>query len=282
MATIEGRHIFYNDSAFDGDDPAINVADNDAIATDKAALQSGVTAAFTNYTSYDKGINGIMIDIADVAGTLTADDFEFRIGNTATPFGTGWTAAPAHSGFDVRAGGGDSGSDRVTFTWTANDINNQWLQVTVLANSNTGLAERDIHYWGNQIGETGNIVGDTTVDAADSQLILDNPSGFDPAGITNQYDINRDDQVDASDRVIALANYTGATSLLLFNPPLPPVGCTAAGDVYVNGATGDVYINGVTSGSVYINGITEGSIYVNGSTAGAIYTPGVTTQQVGC
>ena len=57
---------------------AASAADDQAIATDKTALLPGETATFANYTSYSLGINGIMVDVADLAGeptTETVGDF---------------------------------------------------------------------------------------------------------------------------------------------------------------------------------------------------------------
>ncbi len=59
-----GRHVFYNNSAFGGNDPATGPDDDAAVALDKQALLPGQTATFDNYTSYVLGINGIMIDLA--------------------------------------------------------------------------------------------------------------------------------------------------------------------------------------------------------------------------
>ena len=75
-STVVGRHVFYNDSAFDGDDPAI--------ATDKSALLAGVPATFENYTNFDGGTNGIIVDIDRLgrSGVITGTDFEFRVGNS--------------------------------------------------------------------------------------------------------------------------------------------------------------------------------------------------------
>jgi len=61
-AEVVGRHIFYNQSAFDGNNAQANAADDNAIATDKQALLPGESATFANYTSYSRGINGIMDD----------------------------------------------------------------------------------------------------------------------------------------------------------------------------------------------------------------------------
>ena len=231
-ATISGRHLFYNNSRFDDPaglmgDPSVNANDDGAIATDKVALQSGATATFANYTSYNRGINGIMVDIdrGDSGGPLTADDFEFRVGNTADP--STWAVAPAPNGFAVRTAAGVNGSDRVAFTWADGAIKNQWLQVTVKANANTGLANDDVHYWGHQFGETGNNAA-TTVNFDDTLLVLNNPSGFTPALIDNPYDINRDGRVNFDDTLLVLNNPSGFSSLLLFNPPAPPASGTSA------------------------------------------------------
>ena len=65
--TVAGRHIFYNQSMFDGYNAAANALDDYVIALDKEALLPGDTASFANYTSYFRGINGIMVDIAGLA-----------------------------------------------------------------------------------------------------------------------------------------------------------------------------------------------------------------------
>jgi parallel beta-helix repeat protein len=88
IVEVSGRHVFYNDSDFDGNDGAANAADDGAIAPDKTALLPGETAAFANYTSYSRGINGIMVDIESLPGTPTAADFTFRVGNPDHPAGT--------------------------------------------------------------------------------------------------------------------------------------------------------------------------------------------------
>lgn len=76
-AQVVGRDVFYNNSYFDGRNPAADTSDDNAIATDKQALLPGQTASFTNYTSYSKGINGVMVDIAGLGSplNLTAADF---------------------------------------------------------------------------------------------------------------------------------------------------------------------------------------------------------------
>ena len=97
------RHVFYNDSLFDGNDASANANDDSAIATDKQALLPSGTGTFDNYTSFDQGINGAMIDIQNLADPsgLSLADFEFRAGNADEPFP--WSLAPTPVN-DIAAG----------------------------------------------------------------------------------------------------------------------------------------------------------------------------------
>ncbi|MDP6544480.1 MAG: right-handed parallel beta-helix repeat-containing protein [Phycisphaerae bacterium] len=147
---LAGRHIFYNNSAWDGNDPAANTADDAAIASDKAALLPGRTPGAANYTSYWLGINGIMVDIDDPPGTPTDTDFGLRVNEAANP--DTWSAGPAPA-VTVRPGEGVGGSDRVTLIWADGEIRNRWVEVTVLATVNTGLAADDVFYFANLVGD---------------------------------------------------------------------------------------------------------------------------------
>jgi len=164
----------------------------------------GETATFQNYTSYSKGINGIMVDIGGVPGTLTAADFVFRMGNDESP--DAWPTAPDPSSITVRHGEGAIGSDRVTILWpnynTANPdpttqaVAKQWLQVTVLDTSNTGLTEPDVFYFGNVVGDSGlgNFGSWALVNAVDAGAVRDNPRNpyVIPAQLDDIADFNRD------------------------------------------------------------------------------------------
>src|SRR6476620_7735821 len=101
-AQVLERSIFYNNSRFDGNNPAASPADDAAIATDKSALLPGEQATFANYTSYSAGINGVMVDIAGLPGTPTAADFVFRVGNSDDP--GNWLAAPTPQAISARVG----------------------------------------------------------------------------------------------------------------------------------------------------------------------------------
>jgi hypothetical protein len=227
---VVARHVFYNNSKFDLNLPAANGADSFAIALDKTALLPGETGSFNNYTSYSRGLNGVMVDIAGLPGTPTAGDFVFRVGNDSNP--SGWSDAPAPTSITVRPGEGAGGSDRVTIIWPdfvygdpathAVSIHGQWLQVTVLANANTGLMAPDVFYFGNAVGEVGNSLKNAQVNSADEALIrLNGRSQLNPAPIDYAYDINRDGLSNSADQVISRLNATSAlTALALIAPPV--------------------------------------------------------------
>jgi hypothetical protein len=234
--------LFYNQSGtasplrYDGNDLAINSADDGAIATDKVAYRPGDGAAtFANVSSYSKGINGIMIDIAGPHGTITASDFIFRVGNNNSP--STWATAPAPTAFSVRAGAGLSGSDRVEFVWANGAIQKKWLEVISLAGANTGLAQSatlpagqaDAFFFGNSVGDTG--LGDSatfaSVDANDEVGVRSHYEQlFKNIPVTNIYDFDRDGAVNATDELIARNNYTTLSTVVrylnLSNPPAAP------------------------------------------------------------
>ncbi len=215
---VTGRFVFYNQSSFDGNNAAANAGDDAAIATDKVALLPGGTAVFANYTSYSRGLNGIMVDLPNGAAP-TASDFAFKKGNNNTP--SGWVAGPTPSSVTVRAGAGAGGADRVTLIWpTSTSVKKEWMQVTVLATTNTGLSSPDIFYFGNAIGETGNSTANAFVSGTDESAIRANPRGFaNPAPVDFRFDINRDRQVSGTDVSILRANATGfANALRLIAP----------------------------------------------------------------
>jgi hypothetical protein len=216
-ASVVGRKLFYNGCAWDGNNVAANATDDAAIAPDKAALLPGGVATFANYSSYSRGINGIMVDIASLAGTPAVDDFVFKVGNNNTP--AGWSTAPAPSSITVRSGAGPGGSARVTLIWANNAIQKKWLQVTVKATANTGLATDDVFFFGNAIGESGNSSAHAQVDSADEIGARNNPHSFlNPAPAVDAFDYDRNKRVDAADEITARNNATSVlTALRLIN-----------------------------------------------------------------
>ncbi|MEX0585184.1 MAG: hypothetical protein WD176_00980, partial [Pirellulales bacterium] len=90
-STVTGRRIFYNQSKYDGNSAGIvlptvgaNNDDGDAIDTSKSAYLPGTGTPITDtsMTSYDKGINGIFVDITGTHGTLSLSDFQFAVSGT--------------------------------------------------------------------------------------------------------------------------------------------------------------------------------------------------------
>ena len=216
MASVVGRHVYYPGSSF-----------GSAIATDKAALLPGETAAFANYISRGSSggvamFRGIYVDILDLAApeSITASDFEFTYGNDDDP--SGWASATAPSSVSVSEGAGVDGSDRIDIQWATSAMpNSNWLRVRVKPNANTGLAAEDIHYWGVAVGEVGNDGANAEVTSADSNLIAANVDAVNPVAITSPYDINRDTFVLFGDAGICVTSYTseaGGDALLLITP----------------------------------------------------------------
>ena len=207
-ATVVGRWIFYNNSVFDGNDPTANSNDDAAIAPDKQALLPGQASTFANFTSYSSGINGIMIDVADLAGTPTASDFNFLVGDTTNL--SSWAAAPAPASVLVRPGAGVLGSTRIEITWADGSMRDEWLQVSVAADSNTGLTTPDVFYFGNLTGSANGTLsnGQYIVTSNDSSTARNDPHGFtNPVADWYPTDFNRHGKVDVSDQLIARYTY---------------------------------------------------------------------------
>ena len=215
-ATIAGRSIFYNNSFYDGTDATANALDDGAIAPDKTALLPGQTATFANYTSYDKGINGLMIDVNAPGNrqAIGASDFVFKVSIN----GSTWTAAPVPTSVTVRPSAGKGGSDRIEILFADYAITNEWLQVTVNSDANTGLATADVFYFGNLVGGTGqhnNIAIVNTTDIAIAKLANNTP-----ATLASIADFNRNGLVNVTD--VALAKLNNRHSIPLFTAPAPP------------------------------------------------------------
>jgi hypothetical protein len=221
---VVGRYAFYNDSVFDGGSPASGYADDGAAATDKIALLPSGAATFANVTSYDKGLNGIFLDVAWLPRDYVPSvaDFAFRTGSA--PGAPGMTTAPAATSITVRRGAGVNGSDRVAFAWSGSAVRNGFLQVTMFANSHTALAAPDVFSFGNVTGETGDEPDGWAVTSAD---YLRTRAALGSAGLvplTSPFDFNRDGRVNARDLAIVRASQPrpaaaqsvpGATSVAL-------------------------------------------------------------------
>ena len=86
----------------------------------KTALLPGQTATFPkNYTSYTRGINGLMVDFTGFTGALDVEDFQFHVGNDNDP--ANWDSGPLPV-ITNWPGDGIGGSHRVKMIWEDNEI----------------------------------------------------------------------------------------------------------------------------------------------------------------
>lgn len=194
---VVGRWLFYNESkwAHDGNDSAI--------AIDKEALFDGEKASFSNYSSFDRGINGLMVDVLGFSGMPTLRDFSVTNGKTNDT--EQWEKGPLPSGVQVRRGAGISGSDRVELIWPSGSITNTWLRIEVLSDSITGLLNPDVFYFGSVVGDTGDSPVHTLVNSTDL-IRIRRAYTVGVAPITSPYDINRDGKINSSDTLTTRLN----------------------------------------------------------------------------
>jgi len=215
---VVGRGVAYGGSAeFDDTqvDPTIQ------------ALLPGEATGANNLTNYDRGLNRVVIDFADLPSDgLSVEDFEFRVGNSGEP--DEWSVLGSDSDVplpQVRTIAGDApGVTRVILEWPDNAIQNAWLQVTVKANGATGLESNDVFYFGNQIGNVANFDlspgRPVYVNLSDVRGVLRNSTPDTRGEIGNPYDINRDGRVDQTDVDIVFANYARQGGVINFITPL--------------------------------------------------------------
>jgi hypothetical protein len=210
LSTVVGHNIFYNNSAFDGHNAAINVDDDAAIAPDKTVLVGVGQPIYANVSSYDKGVNGIMLDVEDLPATPTLSDFFFST-FTKTNGVVSWQLAPNPTGIAVRPGAGVDGSDRIVLTWDDQSaVKNAFLQVMLLPSERTGLATADAFYFGSAIGTAVTAEGTTQTAVADAITSCLGAESAVSATIDDPYDFNRDGQIDGDDWLIAQGDSAAA------------------------------------------------------------------------
>ncbi|MBI3838219.1 MAG: hypothetical protein HY288_09845 [Planctomycetia bacterium] len=229
-AVVAGRLLFYaGSSRYDttgNPQTPLPLGDDNAIASDKSAYRPGSGAAtFANLSSYDRGINGIMVDLLgsgshrSITQANVLNDFTFRVGNNNSP--DSWVSGPLPTRVTVRSGAGASGADRIELIWADGAIKQRWLEVIVKSTTDTGLAADDVFFFGNEIGDTGvsntaTVAKVTSLDATAVQIHEASLTANIP--ITNLYDFNKNGVVDSQDVTIALTHgTTNATGLQLIN-----------------------------------------------------------------
>jgi len=224
---VVGRKAFYNNSRFDGRNPAANANDLAAVASDKRPLLPGAFASALNVTSYTRGLNGIIVELRNLAPAAnpTAADFTFKAGNGADP--ASWVAAAPAQVVTVRSPIPEEPA-RVFITWADGAILNKWLQVTTLATTNTGLREPDVFYFGNLVGEVGDQPSGAPSITMRDFLVARGQLRSHGATLSNRADFDRDGDVDALD-LLALRRNLGARLSSLGGTNTGAPGVAAAG-----------------------------------------------------
>jgi len=169
VTQIVAKHIFYNNSQADGNDPLPGPGDDNAIAAGKQVMAPGQTPGPVNYSGYLRGINGIMVDVESPENAPEPGDFSVRVSDPGAP--GGWVSGPSPT-VSVRPGEGVGGADRVTLIWADGAIIDRWIEVTVKSDANggaVGLTDDDVFYFGNSIGDCD---GDGAVGDGDYAVIV--------------------------------------------------------------------------------------------------------------
>ncbi|MCY2977366.1 MAG: Ig-like domain-containing protein [Planctomycetota bacterium] len=235
-----------------------------SLATDKVALLPGQSSTYANYTNYSLGLNSVVVDVNGLpAATTNAQllaSLQFAQWDGIAAAGFVPLPSAAVPSASILAGGGVGGSARVTITFPDNTVQNTWLQVTVLANANTGLSANDVFYFGNVIGElnTGNTDTRYRVNALDTSAVRNNQStGANSVGVTNIYDVNRDGRVNALDTSVVRNNQqTSGLVAPITAPSARPATSSFGSGSFGNGSTVGTGGNSVGSG-VPFTGVTS-------------------------
>jgi len=162
-----------------------------------------------------------MTDILGPSGTPTAADFGIRVNDPANP--DTWSVGPAPT-VSVRAGAGVVGSDRVTLIWADNAIENRWIEVTVKAGGNTGLAADDVFYFASSIGDCN---GDGVVDINDHGVLVGEFGRRGGVGALAS-DLNGDGRSSLSDFALVRANLGNSVGTPTIPAPAPAAAPMAA------------------------------------------------------
>ena len=95
-------------------------ADDAAIATDKSALLPGHTATFANYSSYSRGLNGLIIDVWGLpVSKLSHRRFRALARRVTTTPPSTWAVAQSHvQDRSASRPPGAGGSTRIVLIWS--------------------------------------------------------------------------------------------------------------------------------------------------------------------
>ena len=226
LVVVSNRQLFYNNSGFESVGGVIASLDSSkSLLASSATTQ---TTTFANVSSYTRGINGAVLDVAGLASTaLTAADFIFRVapaGASGVVNPSTWANAPTPSALVVTAGTTTEPA-RVQLEWTDNQIQNTWLQIVVRANANTGLATPAVFYLGHAQAEV-NGVGPYRVSVADLSPVQTAVS-TNLVGVNDLRDLNKDRRVTVAD--LSFVQVRISTAVNLSNITVPVAGSTEEG-----------------------------------------------------
>lgn len=220
-ASVVGRRLFYNRSTSTvfGDGTGNPTT---AIDTNRLALLPGQTATSSHYSNYIRGINGLVVDVANLVATPTASDFAFATWDGSAP--AGFTPLAASPTVTVIPAGGSAGSTRLKIEFADNAVRNTWLRVTVLAGVGTDLAANDVFYFGNAVGDMFNVEtvnpNIVRVNATDTGRVRQNQSpNPNSVNVDNLFDLNKDGRVNATDTGLVRQNQSPLV-LTFFTAPL--------------------------------------------------------------
>jgi hypothetical protein len=229
QATVVSSKVYYKSSSFS------DFGVSSALDHSKSLAKSGPVAKlldFSNVINSIHGINGLVFDVAGLSSMmLSPSDFSFRI----SPIGTyseqgnppsSWGLAPSPSFVGVSPGSGTIPA-RIRIEWPDLAIANRWLQVKILANTNTGLNETQVFYIGHLFGEVDGLVeqGAMRVSMPDMEAIRARVGLS--AGVSSPHDINKNGMVSVAD-IVAVRPLVNTASLLAI--AIPPSGSAEEGE----------------------------------------------------
>ena len=105
------------------------------------------------------------------------------------------------------AGQGVGGADRIVIAWPDGAIKNTYLQVVVAANEDTGLAEEDIFFFGNRVGDSFSTQPPASfVTSAADELAARSATPNSYLDVANPFDFDKSGTISAADMLIARTN----------------------------------------------------------------------------
>jgi VCBS repeat-containing protein len=228
LVAVVNRSVFYNGSGFETVGGVSAALDASKILLRSSSVSQTTTSA--NVINYSRGINGVVLDVAGLAGnSLTASDFVLRV----APSGAGgvvnpstWASAPTPTVIDVTPGTATTPA-RVRLEWANNAIQNTWLQIIVQANGNTGLANREVYYLGHSLGDVDYAGPTYRVTTNDVGLARAGVSST-PVGVSDARDVDKDRRVTTND--VAFVRSLVSTTPQLRSITVPASGSSEEGE----------------------------------------------------